>query len=216
MAPNITVVFATTVTVFHVVLQQLSALEKPSRAVSPTGLSLIPVQGLVLFCSTDPLVTPRRGRDLWSKLRQYVKQTSLADVLSALGAIPSGFRDSTMTKLLTDSCEWVPSYLQNHVHLRYMHVYSYLSDVHLDQATPLLHRDGVQGPEVESFRWPPPLCAYQNQPRGGHPHGKEDSSPRERLKLLLVVVVIVIIVVVVQVLLYYQDIFELLYSTKTM
>ncbi len=50
-------------------------------------------------------VTPRRGRDLWAKLRQTVKQTSLADVLSALGAIPSGFRDSTLAKLLKNSSE---------------------------------------------------------------------------------------------------------------
>ena len=31
-------------------------------------------------------------------------QTSLADVLGAMGAIPSGFRDSTLSKLLHDSC----------------------------------------------------------------------------------------------------------------
>ena len=52
---------------------------------------------------SDASVTPRRGRDLWSKLRQTVKQTTLADVLNALGAIPSGFRDSTMSNLLQDS-----------------------------------------------------------------------------------------------------------------
>lgn len=59
-----------------------------------------------LFYFTDQggaSITPRRGRDLWSKLRQNVKQTSLADVLNALGAIPSGFRESTMAKLLADS-----------------------------------------------------------------------------------------------------------------
>ena len=50
-----------------------------------------------------PAITPRRGRDLWAKLKQTVKQTSLADVLSALGAIPAGFRDSTLAKLLKDS-----------------------------------------------------------------------------------------------------------------
>lgn len=52
-------------------------------------------------------VTPRRGRDLWAKLRQTVKQNSLADVLSALGAIPAGFRDSTLAKLLKDSREFL-------------------------------------------------------------------------------------------------------------
>ena len=30
-------------------------------------------------------------------------QTTLADVLSALGAVPAGFRESTLAKLLTDS-----------------------------------------------------------------------------------------------------------------
>lgn len=50
-------------------------------------------------------VTPRRGRDLWTKLRKNVNETSLGDVLCALGAIPSGFRDSTMAKLLKDLCE---------------------------------------------------------------------------------------------------------------
>lgn len=61
---------------------------------------------LPLSFSPDPSITPRRGRDLWSKLRQTVKQTSLADVLNALGAIPSGFRDSTMANLLTNSCKY--------------------------------------------------------------------------------------------------------------
>ena len=90
------------------VLQQLSALETPLRAVTPAGMDtvLIMFSSWILFLHfLDPSATPRRGRDLWSKLRQTVKQTTLADVLNALGAIPSGFRDSTMSKLLKDSCK---------------------------------------------------------------------------------------------------------------
>ena len=70
--------------------QKLPSSEEPGRTATPAdGTS----------------ITPRRGRDLWAKLKKTVTQTSLADVLSALGAIPSGFRDSTLAKLLADSRE---------------------------------------------------------------------------------------------------------------
>ena len=62
-------------------------------------------------------VTPRRGRDLWAKLRQTVKQSSLADVLSALGAVPSGFRDSTLAKLLNSSRKYSVHYTAIHIHV---------------------------------------------------------------------------------------------------
>ena len=64
-------------------------------------------------------VTPRRGRDLWAKLRQTVKQSSLADVLSALGAIPSGFRDSTLAKLIKNSSKRIPSSLKQYTILSF-------------------------------------------------------------------------------------------------
>ena len=60
-----------------------------------------------------------RGKELWAKVKSAVKQvhmssmyvahiglllqTSLGDVLSALGAMPSGFRESTLAHLLSDN-----------------------------------------------------------------------------------------------------------------
>lgn len=80
-------------------------------------------------------LSPRKGCDLWTKLRTTLNQvskyyhcifidsvkifghhplqmfippqTSLADVLAAFGAVPSGFRDSTLASLLCDSREGV-------------------------------------------------------------------------------------------------------------
>ena len=79
------------------------------------GLGCEAREGLLInLLAAAVSVTPRRGRDLWAKLRQTVKQTSLADVLSALGAIPSGFRDSTLAKLIKNSGKCIPSSLKQY------------------------------------------------------------------------------------------------------
>ncbi|XP_033115829.1 nephrocystin-1-like [Anneissia japonica] len=44
----------------------------------------------------------RSGKVLWKGLRKAVRETSATDVLSAMGAIPSGFRPSTTAKLLKE------------------------------------------------------------------------------------------------------------------
>ncbi|XP_071962380.1 nephrocystin-1-like isoform X2 [Antedon mediterranea] len=44
----------------------------------------------------------RSGKVLWRGLKKAVRETSATDVLSAMGAIPSGFRPSTTAKLLRE------------------------------------------------------------------------------------------------------------------
>uniref|UniRef100_T1JCN5 SH3 domain-containing protein n=1 Tax=Strigamia maritima TaxID=126957 RepID=T1JCN5_STRMM len=46
----------------------------------------------------------KSGKDLWQNLKLAVKQSATTDVLNALGAMPSGFRISTLHKLLNENC----------------------------------------------------------------------------------------------------------------
>ncbi|XP_065910611.1 nephrocystin-1-like isoform X2 [Dysidea avara] len=48
----------------------------------------------------------RKGKELWAKVKSVVKQTSLGDVLNAMGAIPSGFRESTLAYLLAENADY--------------------------------------------------------------------------------------------------------------
>ncbi|KAK2178120.1 hypothetical protein NP493_558g01049 [Ridgeia piscesae] len=41
----------------------------------------------------------KSGKNLWSTVRETVKETSVTDVLQAMGAVPAGFRVSTLAKL---------------------------------------------------------------------------------------------------------------------
>ncbi|XP_064390187.1 nephrocystin-1-like isoform X2 [Halichondria panicea] len=75
-------------------VQRLPFSDKTARAASPAG---------------GTSIAPKNSRDLWAKLKATVTQTSLADVLNALGAIPSGFRDSTLSKLLSSSRNYLCS-----------------------------------------------------------------------------------------------------------
>ncbi|XP_077989642.1 nephrocystin-1-like [Glandiceps talaboti] len=51
--------------------------------------------------SPDP-ETPRSGKMLWKGLKAAVTETSVTDVLTAMGAIPAGFRPSTTAKYVND------------------------------------------------------------------------------------------------------------------
>lgn len=40
-----------------------------------------------------------RSKNLWDNIKKSVKETSVTDVLNKMGAVPAGFRESTLGKL---------------------------------------------------------------------------------------------------------------------
>jgi nephrocystin-1 len=68
-----------------------------------------------------------RGRELWDKVKSAIKQPTVADVLLEMGAIPSGFRTSTLGKLLNETSSsltssWlVPKLSDSHLAFRDLH-----------------------------------------------------------------------------------------------
>ncbi|XP_062509468.1 nephrocystin-1-like [Corticium candelabrum] len=87
-------------------------------------ISVAPIAGNRSGHSLSP-----RGRELWDKVKSIIKQPSLADVLLGMGAIPSGFRSSTLAKLVhehegTSACtsSWlVPKLSESHLSFRDLH-----------------------------------------------------------------------------------------------
>uniref|UniRef100_A0A3B3ZG06 SH3 domain-containing protein n=1 Tax=Periophthalmus magnuspinnatus TaxID=409849 RepID=A0A3B3ZG06_9GOBI len=81
-----------------------------SRGVVPkTFLKVSSIFQIVFSSAPSPDSTPHSN---WSTVRKALSEIDATDVLSAMGAIPSGFRPSTLNKLLTEEGDSRSHYLQ--------------------------------------------------------------------------------------------------------